>query len=234
MVITRFYFPTLLLLSLWSSPSWSTEEPNAYTPTMLTPENFAQQTHGRNVFLKFFDPNCPHCRDMAPAWEQLEKAWQHHHQVLVASIDCRASLATERWCETTMNVRGFPTLLYGEPSHQGAYLESYGDDKTFVALHTFVENSLATEPICSPGNIEACDVSAQEKLQGYWKLSVSQLEQEIAATTADIKAIHRQFQEDFAILQQAYDQQAAAHELEKARIASEIALIQSVVAVTKA
>lgn len=213
-----------LLLPVHSSQS---------SQTALTPETFHEATAGRNVFIKFYDPGCSHCRSMAAAWDKLEEAWRDDSLVLVASVNCRASIATERWCEREMNIHGLPTLLFGEPSYKGAFLGSYGDDKTFVAMDQFVKDRLAEKPICSAGNMDACDPEVKEKLISYWKLSESQLESEIEAKRADIKSIQENFQAEFAVMQQAYDKSVASHELLKSKLTANLTMLKSAIVAKK-
>ena len=54
----------------------------------LTPENFAEMTAGKTVFLKFYAPWCGHCKAMAGDWAKLEADFKDHAVALVASVDC--------------------------------------------------------------------------------------------------------------------------------------------------
>lgn len=196
----------------------------------LNKDNYDEATAGKNVFIKFFDPNCEHCKSMVNEWDKMAKDWNEHDLVLIAQVNCRADVATERWCRNDMNIHGMPTLLYGEPSHGGLYLDSYGDDKVYDVLTRFVRETLSQKPICTAGNIRACEPDVQDKLKTYWKASKSDLEAMIDAKKADIKAAHTSFKSSFAEMQSLYDQRAMEHESLKAQVRTNIQMIRSVIA----
>jgi len=202
----------------------------------LTKDNFAEITAGKNVFIKFFDPHCEHCQTMAPEWEKMAAEWnqktsrtgKNHNDVLIAEVDCRASLAQERWCFDEMEIFGVPSLMYGEPSHGGEYLQSYGDDKTYRALTRFVNETLAQGPICSPGRPSHCDADTQQLIQQYWKMSQEQLTQEITAKEDAMDDARRNFKLGSNRLQTLYDETALAHETHVADQRQTIKLLQSI------
>lgn len=49
---------------------------------------------------------------MKPAFEQLANEWKGHEVGLVAGIDCTEE---DELCQT-MQVQGFPTIMYGDPN----------------------------------------------------------------------------------------------------------------------
>ena len=85
-------------------------------------------------FIKFYSPNCGHCRHMAPAWEALAAAVAEAGlTVRVGEVDAsRAKAAAKRH-----GVSGFPTLLYfGE---DGRARKAYRGPRTAEALLAYVE-----------------------------------------------------------------------------------------------
>ena len=137
-------------------------------------------------------------------------------------------MAQERWCFDEMEIFGVPSLMYGEPSHGGEYLQSYGDDKTYRALTRFVNETLAQGPICSPGRPSHCDADTQQQIQQYWKMSQEQLTQEITAKEDAMDDARRNFKLGSDRLQALYDETALAHEIHVADQRQTIKLLQSI------
>ena len=195
---------------------------DAYDEVELTKETYRELTTGKTVFLKMFAPWCGHCKEMAPAWEQLAKEWKGHKQVLVASVDCTRE---ESWCEE-LGITGFPTLLFGDPSDGGVFLETYSDDKTFEALSQFAKDTLA-KPICSIGNPSLCDKKERKKIESIWKMSLSEIESSIKEKEEAIKEAEREFQTSFEIMQVEYDKHSQEHELRKVQLKKNIKVLRS-------
>lgn len=196
----------------------------------VTPETFERLTLGKNVFLKFYDSACEHCQKLAPAWDAMAKAWTDHPIVLVGEVDCRADRAAEDFCHDEMGILGLPTLLFGEPSYRGAFLQSYGDDKSQQALSTFVNETLSREVLCSPGNMQSCDPETKSQLVAFWKLSISQLESQIAAKEQSIDDAILNFKTEFDRMQRIYDDLSAQHESTKRIHKVTIKVLRSLIA----
>jgi thiol-disulfide isomerase/thioredoxin len=192
-------------------------------------DNFDQVTAGKNVFIKFFESSCEFCQKIAPEWEKLAGEWKDHPRVLIGEVDCRANIASENWCHDEMEIFGLPTLLFGEPSYGGSLLQSYGGDKTFEALSTFVNETLSQKPICSPGNLEACEPDVKQNLESFWRLSTSELEAQIAAKEQVIDDAHLNFKKEFDRMQAIYDKSAHEHETTTAEVKVNIKILQSIV-----
>jgi len=195
---------------------------------VLTKENFEKETKGKNVFIKWYDPKCDHCKKIAPEWEQMAAEWKDHKLVLIAEVDCRKNKDHEKWCFNELEIFGVPSLLYGEPSHGGEYLQSYGDDKTYKALTNFVNETLSEKPICSPGNINNCDKQTKKMLKSFWKLYIPDLEKEIKAKEDEIDAARKRFKNGSDSLQSMYDESSSSHERLTAGIKAKIKMIKSI------
>jgi protein disulfide-isomerase A6 len=73
----------------------------------LTPENFDSVVDGsKNVFVEFFAPWCGHCKNLAPAWEELGEAMKAQSDVVIAKVDADG----HRDLGSRFGVSGFPTL----------------------------------------------------------------------------------------------------------------------------
>lgn len=195
----------------------------------LTKENFEHTTRGKNVFIKWFDPKCEHCKMIAPEWEKLAY-WntKENSLVMIAEVDCRASHQQEKWCFNEMEIFGVPSLLYGEPSHGGEYLRSYGDGKTFVEMDRFVNETLSEKLFCSPGAPENCDDDTQQMIRQFWTMSAVELQKEIDRVEDKMDAVRRTFKDGKDHLQSIYDDASLTHQQWVASLKRNIKLLYSV------
>lgn len=51
-------------------------------------------------------PWCTHCKEMAPAWEELAEKYKDHEDIVIAELDATANELE------AFTVHGFPTLKY--------------------------------------------------------------------------------------------------------------------------
>uniref|UniRef100_A0A6I8NN86 protein disulfide-isomerase n=1 Tax=Ornithorhynchus anatinus TaxID=9258 RepID=A0A6I8NN86_ORNAN len=75
---------------------------------VLVGKNFEQVAFDetKNVFVKFYAPWCTHCREMAPAWEELADKYREQEDILIAELDSTANELED------FTISGFPTLKY--------------------------------------------------------------------------------------------------------------------------
>lgn len=201
----------------------------ASKPVVLSKENFDQVTAGKTVFIKFYVPWCNHCQELAPQWKKFAAEWVDHPQLLVAEVDCTND---EKWCKTEMNIEGFPTLLFGDPSNLGVYLQPYNDEKTSEDLSEFANETL-TAPFCSPGNVEACDPKLRKEIKGYLKMSEAKLEKEIQKKENSMDAAEDIYMVEFAKMQARYDEATATLESISPKIKANLKMLQAVKEATK-
>jgi protein disulfide-isomerase-like protein len=187
----------------------------------LTKDNFEEKTNGKKVFIKYYAPWCGHCKELAPKWDKMAKEWEKQDQVLVASVDCTKE---EEWC-VSLGIQGFPTLLFGDPSQGGVFLEPYSGDKEYEALSEFAKETL-NQPICSPGNPSVCDEPVRKKIVNMWGLSDSDLEKQILQQQQLIEEAENEFQQKFEEMQAAYDKEEMGNEFQLAKMRSKIRLLK--------
>lgn len=192
----------------------------------LTPESL-DQLAGKTVWIKFYAPWCGHCQKLDPIWRQVGNEWKNHPQGVIGEIDCTTGPEIERWCSREMGILGFPTLLYGDPSHGGAFLVEYNGDKDYESLSSFANETLS-RPFCSPGNLEPCDATVRQQLESFWEMSADGLQREIDAREGKIAEANKWFKENFDRMQAEYDEYARNHELHTAEIKRNLKMLESV------
>jgi len=96
----------------------------ASSVTYLTSDNFASVVYNPNyyVMVEFFAPWCGHCKNLAPKYERVAKAFEGEENVIIAAID-----ATKyRQLADSYDVTGYPTLKFfraGANKQAEAYLQ---------------------------------------------------------------------------------------------------------------
>ena len=190
------------------------------------------------VFLKFYAPYCPHCKDMAGAWNQLAAYYQEEAgsntnvdatNVVIGSIDCTDSPNGKALC-TRFKMVGLPTLLYGDTSFGGVYLEEYADGKDFQSLKSFAIENLV--PKCGPWNIDACSPETQSTMRDYMTMSYTALDNRIKSIEGEFKSIEDNFKNKFDELQKSYDSHVTEKEMTILRANANVKLIEEILAMT--
>ena len=205
---------------------------SAEKSTILTSENFDELTSGKTVFLKFFSPYCPHCQGMADAWNQLATYYQEssNDDVLIGSIDCTNSPDGKALC-ARFKIVGLPTLLYGDASLGGVYLEEYGGDKSFQDLKAFASETLV--PTCTPGNLGACSPEVRGEMEMYMAMPYRALDARIKGMEKSLEEINTHFASVFEHLQKKHDSILMRKELHATRAKANLKLIKEVLAMKK-
>jgi len=97
----------------------------------LTAKTFDAHVEKGLHFVKFFAPWCGHCQRMAPAWDQLAKAFEDDEHVSIGRVDC----TLDRDLCSTHGVRGYPSLLLFS---NGMKEEKYQGGRDFKELFAYV------------------------------------------------------------------------------------------------
>lgn len=210
--------PLLLLTSISLATAVSALE--------LSPSNFDELTAGKTVFIKFYAPYCGHCQKLAPVWKDFAANFTSPVS-LIAEVDCSKNAENEKWCAKHFGILGFPTLLYGDPSHEGSFLTEYNGNKDFASLMSFANETL-TKQVCSPGNLEGCDAKTRKQLERYWKMSFAALEKELASKQKAIDDAERKFKQQFDKMKAQYDKYSMDFELKAASIKQTLNILKEI------
>mmetsp|Transcript_29209 Transcript_29209/g.62110 ORF Transcript_29209/g.62110 Transcript_29209/m.62110 type:complete len:247 (-) Transcript_29209:201-941(-) len=200
----------------------------------LTSDNFDELTEGKLVFIKFYAPYCPHCKSIAGAWSELATYYQElpdNENVLIGSIDCTDSPKGKDLC-ARFKMIGLPTLLYGDASLGGVYLEEFGGgDKTFEELKSFAVEKLV--PTCNPANLDACSTDKRQDMEAFMAMSYQELDDKIKGMEKHQEDLKASFKNMFATLQKNYDHKIMEKELQITRAKANVKLIEEVIATRK-
>jgi hypothetical protein len=122
---------------------------------------------------------------MESAWEQLGADFESSKSKLIGEIDCTLEEAMSI-CEAE-GIEDFPVLRWG-----GIYdLQQYEGPRDYLNLKKFAEAQL--KPICGPSHLQVCDKASRKEIRRLQKLSLEQLDTEMAEKKEEDNAIERNF-----------------------------------------
>ena len=209
---------------------------------VLTSDNFDELTEGKLVFIKFYSPYCPHCKTISAAWDELASYYRgptddgddnddmvkgNNKDILIGSIDCSDSPGGKDLC-VRFEIVGLPTLLYGDASLGGIYLEEYGGEKTFEDMKSFAANALV--PKCNPGRLDACPPDTRIEMETYMAMSYQALDDKIKGMEKDQEELKASFKDMFALLQRKYDEYVREKETQILMAKVNLRLIKEIIA----
>merc|ERR1719379_766718 len=133
---------------------------------------------------------------------------------LVADVDCTA--AGKELCEKH-DVRGYPTIKWGDPSD----LQDYNGGRSFDELKKFADENLG--PTCGPDNLDLCDDEAKAQIKKFSKFDIDELSEKIEELDAKITKIGDKAQKSVDSAQKAVEGLQAKVEKENDKKAKAIA-----------
>lgn len=114
---------------------------------------------------------------------------------MIAEVDCTEE---KNLCDNH-DVRGFPTLKYGDPLD----LETYEGDRKYSSMSEFAKNNLV--PLCSPKRMELCDEEKKEQILTYMAMSKEELESIIQEEETKLVGAEAKFLSEAQDLQDKYE-----------------------------
>lgn len=124
---------------------------------------------------------------MKPTWDQLMTEFNTGpdgvKKSLIADVDCTAG--GKSLCEK-FNVRGYPTIKYGDPKD----LKDYDGGRDYESLKKFADENLG--PACGPDNLDLCDADAKAMIAKFQKSDLDELDLKIDEAETKIEKIRNQ------------------------------------------
>lgn len=138
----------------------------------LTHENIDLYTKGKNVFLKFYDPNCYFSKFMVDSWNELATHFLGDDSILIGKVDCKAP-ENEELCEL-YEIDHYPTLKYGKSiRHLKEFIGNAYDSKQSIR---FVEEMDPWVPICSPVNTTTCSEKEIQYIESFKEMDLNDVQ----------------------------------------------------------
>jgi len=144
---------------------------------------------------------CEYCAELKPAWDKLGNEFQGSDTILVGEVDC-AHADSKDLCQR-YKVPGFPALRYftNSTSAQGDDYNGVGLD--FDDLSAWAKEKLS--PSCGAESIDLCNDEQKQTIEENQALSLADLDKEIDAVEAELKAADAEFEELSKVLDASYD-----------------------------
>jgi protein disulfide-isomerase A6 len=116
---------------------------NAYYVVDLTPDNFDSYIgQGKPALVEFYAPWCGHCKNLAPVYEELGKAFLHaKEKVTIARVDADGE---GKSLGQKYGVTGYPTLKWFDAKGDA---EKYDLGRDLETLVEYVMNKIQSKPL---------------------------------------------------------------------------------------
>ena len=135
---------------------------------------------------------------MKPAWEKLGDELRGSETILIGNVNC---LQNGDLCRK-YGVSDYPALKYftNTTSAQG---DDYSGERDFADLSAWAKENLG--PSCGAENIDLCSDEQKKTIQEKQALSAADLDKEIDAAEAELKASDAEFEELLESLDARYE-----------------------------
>ncbi|RUS88417.1 hypothetical protein EGW08_003813, partial [Elysia chlorotica] len=110
------------------------EDWDAKPVKVLVGKNFKEVAMDKSkaVFVEFYAPWCGHCKQLAPIWDDLGKAFEDNDKIVIAKMDSTANEIEE------VKIQSFPTLKYF-PAGSDEIID-YNGERTLDGFKKFLES----------------------------------------------------------------------------------------------
>merc|ERR1711916_113864 len=95
----------------------------------------------KDVVLEIYSPNCPHCKRLEPAYNELGEFFSDADSVVISKID---GTVNDIPAEITGDFKGFPTIVMFPANNKDTPIV-YNGDRSFESLRDFVSENAAIE-----------------------------------------------------------------------------------------
>ncbi|GFO41792.1 protein disulfide-isomerase [Plakobranchus ocellatus] len=111
------------------------EDWDAKPVKVLVGKNFKEVAldKSKGVFVEFYAPWCGHCKQLAPIWDELGKAYEGNDKIIIAKMDSTANEVEE------VKVQSFPTLKYF-PADSDEVID-YNGERTLDGFKKFLDSN---------------------------------------------------------------------------------------------
>ena len=107
----------------------------------LTSKNYSKiiyNEEGLPVFLKAWATWCPHCKEMAPVWDQLANETKYVGKVIFADIECESN---REICKH-LSGANFPRIYWIESRRNNTFIK-YENDRSLASFENFIHKQFS-------------------------------------------------------------------------------------------
>lgn len=162
---------------------------------VTTVEEWEAIPSDKSVMVKFFAPWCGHCKQMAPAWDQLTEEYQDSDSLFVVKVDCTAD-ATQKLCMQS-GVKGFPTIKYGDPLSLSDYQSGRDAESLIAHAKTLGKRCV----VATKANCDDEQLAVLEEVEG---MTDDELRDSVEMHDHNIKALQLEFHKAVQTLQEEF------------------------------
>ena len=125
------------------------------------------------ALVKFFHPDCGHCKDMAPHWDSLKDKLKDHHHKNINVIEVHADALPEIKSDCAKNIPGYPTIMEVKVDGKGG--KEHKGERDADALHkffldTFIKQMKDTKEMKHTKEMKGGGIKRRSKRRGKNKM----------------------------------------------------------------
>ena len=110
------------------------------------------------VFVHFYSPDCPHCVDFAPVWNELSRMYNIFDNITFATVNCDRYRSI---CSQFDGTSTPTTKFFAARSKEG---ERFGGESSIIGFAKFVRRNLGFNPYTAPHHLCYAKSGEVEKL----------------------------------------------------------------------